>query len=130
MKILTGITLLLVSITASAQNPYINDPAMQKMMQEMQKYEKCMTKIQQSQFIEIQRLQEKFVAEVSPLCANGNRDKAQKQAIKFGKKMSSHPAIKQISKCSKLITSELAKDEVDDMDFDYESSNAHVCDEM
>ena len=131
MKILTGITLLLLSMTAFAQNPYeINDPAIQKMMEEMQKYEICMAKIQQSQFIEIQRLQEKFVEEVRPLCDSGNRDKAQKRAIKFGKEMSNHPVIIEISKCGELLTGELAKDEVEDMDFNYETSDIHVCDEV
>ncbi len=131
MKILTGITLLLLSMTAFAQNPYkINDPAMQKMMEEMKKYEMCMSKIQQSQFIEIQLLHEKFVEEVQPLCASGNRDKAQKRAIKFGKEMSNHPVNIEISKCSKLLTSELAKDGLDDTDFDYETSDIHVCEEM
>ena len=103
---------------------------MQKMMEDMQKYEKCMAGIQQSQFIEIQRLQEKFLDEVRPLCDSGNRDKAQKRAIQFGKEMTNHPVIKQIDKCSKLLTSELAKQEQADMDFDYESSDAHVCDEI
>ena len=131
MKILTGITLLLLSMTAFAQNPYkINDPAMQKMMEEMQKYEMCMAKIQQSQFIEMQLLHEQFVEEVSPLCASGNRDKAQKRAIKFGKEMSNHPLIMETSKCGKLLTSELAKEELEDMDFNYETSNIHVCDEV
>ncbi|RDH84090.1 MAG: hypothetical protein DIZ80_08130 [endosymbiont of Galathealinum brachiosum] len=131
MKTLTGITFLLLSMTAFAQNPYvINDPAMQKMMKEMQKYEMCMASIQQSKFIEIQLLQEKFEEEVSPLCASGNRDKAQKRAIKFGKEMSNHPVFKQINKCSKLVISELAKEELDNMDFDYETSDTHVCDEM
>ena len=131
MKILTGVALLLQSMTAFAQNPYeINDPAIQKVMEEMQKYEVCMSKIQQSQFIEIQRLQEQFVEEVRPLCASGNRDKAQKRAIKFGKEMSNHPVIVEISKCGKLLTSEFAKEELEDMDFNYETSKIHVCDEV
>ena len=131
MKILIGLALMFLSMTTFALNPYgINDPAMQKMMEEMQKYEECMSKIQQSQFIEIQRLEEEFVEEVRPLCASGNRDKAQKRAIKFGKDMSNHPVFTEIRKCGKLLTSELAKKDLDDMDFDYESSSIHVCDEI
>ena len=99
-------------------------------MKEMQKYERCMAKIQQSQFVDIQRRQEKFVEEVGPLCKSGNRGKAQKLAIQFGKDMSKHPAIVEITKCSKLLTSTMAKDELDDMDFNYESSDVHVCDEI
>ena len=131
MKILIGLALMFLSMTTFALNPYgINDPAMQKMMEEMQKYEKCMSKIQQSQFLEMQRLQEQFEEEVRALCASGNRDKAQKRAIKFGKEMSNHPVITEISKCGKLLTSELAKEELEDMDFDYESSSINVCDEI
>ena len=131
MKILTGITLLLLPMISIAQNPYeIDDPAIQKMMEEMQKYETCMAKIEQSKFIEIQLLQEQFVEEVRPLCASGDRDKAQKRAIMFGKEMSNHPVILEISKCDKLLSSELAKEELDDMDFNYETSNIHVCDEV
>lgn len=131
MKIITGISFLLLSVTVYAQFPYqMNDPAMQKFMEEMQQYEKCIAKIQQSQFIDIQRRQEKFAEEVRPLCESGNRDKAQKIAIKFGKDMSNHPAIRELSKCGKLLTSKIAKNEVDDMDFNYESSDVHVCDEI
>ena len=131
MKIITAITMLLLSVSAYAQFPYqMNDPAMQKFMEEMQKYERCMAKIQQSQFVDIQRRQEKFVEEVGPLCKSGNRGKAQKLAIQFGKDMSKHPAIVEITKCSKLLTSTMAKDELDDMDFNYESSDVHVCDEI
>ena len=131
MKIITGITLLLLSLTANAQFPHqMNDPAMQKFMAEMQRYEQCVNKIQQSQFIDVQRRQEAFVEEVRPLCDSGKRDKAQKIAIQFGKEMSNHPAIKELSKCSELLTSQMAKDEVGDMEFNYESSDAHVCDEI
>ena len=131
MKMLTAISLLLVSMTAFAQPSFqINDPAIQKMMEEMQKYEMCMAKIQESQFIMIQQLEEKFLEEVGPLCASGNRVAAQKRAIKFGKEMSAHPVIMEIKKCGELLKSELAKESREDMDFDYEKSDAHICDEI
>ena len=131
MKMLTVLFLLLASMTAYAQPSFdIKNPAMQKMMEEMQKYEMCMAKIQQSQFIKIQALQEKFIEEVSPLCASGNRDAAQQRAIKFGKEMSAHPVIMEIKKCGELLTSELAIEAREDMDFDYEKTDAHICDEI
>ena len=130
MKSLFGIPLLLLSMTVFSQDRYgMDDPAIQKMMEQMQKYQICMTGIEQ-QFAEVERLQRQFEEEVRSLCANGIREKAQKRAIKFGREMSNLPIFKKINKCNELVTSEMAKAELEDMDFNFEASNTHVCDEM
>jgi hypothetical protein len=123
--------MLLLSMTAFAQDRYgMNDSATQKMMEEMQKFQDCMANIDQSQFGEIEQRQQQFEAEVRPLCTSGRRDEAQKRAISFGREMTGHPAIREISKCGKLVNSDMGKEMLPDMDFNFEGSNTHVCDEM
>lgn len=130
MKSLFGIPLLLLSMTVFSQDRYgMNDPEIQKMMEQMQKYQACMSGIEQ-QFAEVEHLQRQFEEEVRSFCANGNREKAQRRAIKFASDMSNLPILKKINKCNELVTNEMAKAELEDMDFNYEASNTHVCDEM
>ena len=131
MKNLVIISMLLMSISSIAQDRYgMDDVATQKMMEEMQKLQDCMANIDQSQFGDIERRQQQFEQEVRPLCASGRRDEAQKRAIKFGREMAGHPAIKEISKCSKLVNSDMAKEMLPDTDFNSEGLDTHVCDEM
>jgi len=131
MKIFIAMPMLLLTMAVFAQNRHeLNDPAMQDMMEEMQKLQACMAKIDQSHFGDIEDRQHQFQEEVRSLCASGNRDAAQKRAIVFGTEMSNHPAIKEIRECGKLGESDVAKEIVSDMAFNMEESNTHICDEM
>ena len=131
MKNWIVIPMLALTMTAFAQDRFgVNDPATQAMMEEMQNYQVCIAKIDQSQFADIEQRQLQFEDEVRTLCTNGRRDEAQARAIKFGKEMASHPAITEIRKCSELVNSDVAKEMLQDLDFDLEGSNTHVCDEM
>ena len=131
MKIVIVLPVLLMSLTVFAQDRYgMNDPETQKMLEEMQKYQVCITNIDQSLFGDIEQRQMQFEKEVRALCANGKRNEAQEQAVRFGMEMTSHPAIKQIRECNELVKSEMAKEDLPDMEFDFEETDMHVCDEM
>jgi hypothetical protein len=131
MNILIVMPMLLMPMTAFAQERYgMNDSETQRMMVEMQKLQDCMASIDQSQFGEIEQRQQQFEKEVRPLCVSGKRDDAQKRAIKFGKEMANHPAIREISKCGKLVSSDMAIEVLPETDFNFEEPNTHVCDEM
>ncbi|MDF1882175.1 hypothetical protein JHD50_12845 [Sulfurimonas sp. MAG313] len=61
--------------------------------------------------------------DVKEMCANGQRDKAQKVAISFAKRMLSMPIISQIQECTKLSSlGNLMK--IEETDF----TKTHVCD--
>jgi hypothetical protein len=133
MKILAIILFLLAPITASAQNqPSMNQGDMQTIMQQMQKMQKCMARIDQDQLNKLQELSEQANKDIEALCADGKRSKAQKKAITFAKEMASSPALKQMQKCGEMMQGTMPgmpmpgmPDTFDQKDY----SSSHVCDE-
>lgn len=123
MKLPAAILLLLMSITAIAQNyPGMNEADMKK-LQEMQS---CMSTVDQEQLDALEQRQNQFDAEVKALCDRGKRDKAQQKAMLFGKEMMKNPAIQAISKCSKIAQGMMPN--MPFMNQDEESPDQHVCD--
>jgi hypothetical protein len=128
MKILAIILFLLAPITASAQNqPSMNQGDMQKVMQQMQKMQECMARIDQGQLNKLQERSEQANKDIEALCATGKRSKAQKKAISFAKEMVNSPEIKQMQKCGKLLEGTMPGMPTTFDQKDYSSS--HVCDE-
>ena len=127
MKKLTLFLLLLVSPTSYAQNyPGMNEADMQKMMQQMEKMQSCMEKVDQSKLKALEQRSKKMEAEIKSLCASGEREKAQQQAIAFGREIAKDPSMKTMIKCSKIM-----KDAMPQISFtgvDSENANVHVCD--
>ena len=127
MKKLTISLLLLAPIMSHAQNyPGMNEADMQKMMQQMEKMQSCMEKVDQSKLKALEQRSKKMEAEIKSLCASGKRDKAQQQAIAFGKEIANDASIKSMMKCG-----EIMKDAMPQISFtgvDSENTNVHVCD--
>lgn len=74
---------------------------MEVMMQDMQKMQVCMSKID---FNALSVLQEKSYSvqqEIEKMCKNKQKDKAQERAMAFSKEVMSYPAIVQLKQCSK-----------------------------
>ncbi|PHR55627.1 MAG: hypothetical protein COA44_10285 [Arcobacter sp.] len=98
---------------------------MEDMMQDMQKIQACMAKID---FNTLAGLQEKSFSvqkEVEDMCKNKQRDKAQERAIRFSNEVMSYPAIVQLKECSKGSAMD-GMLEATKTDF----KNHHVCDGM
>ena len=127
MKKTTTFLLLLVPLTSYAQNyPGMNEADMQKMMQQMEKMQSCMEKVDQSKLKALEQRSKKMEAEIKSLCANGKREKAQQQAIAFGREIATDPSIKSMIKCG-----EIMKDAMPQITFkgvDSENTDTHVCD--
>lgn len=128
----TVLTLLsLIPVAALAQNPMgMNDADMQNMMQQMQKAQACMEKIDQNEIQALEKKAKSIQADMKSLCASGERDKAQQKAMAYAKDIIDNPTVKEMQKCSKMMQGAM-KGMMPDMallgqDKDYTSE--HVCD--
>jgi hypothetical protein len=118
---------------AASQYPMgMNSADMQNMMQQMQKAQACMEKIDQD---EIQALEEKakaIQADMKSLCAKGERDKAQQKAMSYAKDIMGNPTVKELQKCSKMMQGAM-KGMMPDMSLlseDKDYTSKHVCDAL
>lgn len=130
MKIAVILVVLLTPALALAQNSGgMNQNNMQNMMQVMQQVQECMAGIDQSKLQELQVRSEKMSEEIEGLCSKGNRDKAQKTAISFGKEIASDPTLKQMQKCGEMAQGALPMMGTVETFDEKEYANKHVCDE-
>ncbi|MEN8188779.1 MAG: hypothetical protein ABFS19_02950 [Thermodesulfobacteriota bacterium] len=102
---------------------------MGKMMELVEKMQRCMEKIDKTRLTAIQQESEQFQNELKGLCKGGKRDKAQEKAVAYGEKMMKDSTVIQMQKCGELtrgLMSEYAAPTlVEQLDY----SNRHVCDE-
>lgn len=131
MKTPVLILLVLVPTLAFSQNPMgMNEADMQRMMQQMQKAQTCMEKIDQKEFTVLEQRSKQFEAEMKSLCANGKRDQAMEKAMAFSKEVSKNPSVIEMRKCGKMM-----KGVMPEMPFmkhaeskDKSGKSRHVCD--
>ena len=130
MKTAFILVVLLAPAGALAQNPgAMNQGNMQNMMQVMQQVQECMAGIDEAKLQELQVKSEKMSREIDSLCSQGQRDKAQKTAITFGREIASDPTLKQMQKCGEMAQGVLPMmGNVETYD-EKEYANRHVCDE-
>jgi hypothetical protein len=76
---------------------------MKNMMEQMQKFRACMSKIDSSKIEQFEKRSDQVTAEIGAMCASGERDEAQKKAISFGREMSNNTEIKKMEECLKLM---------------------------
>ena len=127
MKIISIAVCCLIPVVVFAQNPMgMNQQDMEKMMQQMQKAQACMEKVDKSVFEGLEQKQKQFEAEMKSLCSNGKRGQAQDKAIAYAKDMMSNPSIKQMRKCGEMMQGMMQKMPFIEQDTDY--SSQHVCD--
>ena len=127
MKKLVITLLCLMPLTVIAQNPMgMNQQDMQKMMQQMQKAQACMEKIDQSGMKVLEEKQKKFETEVSTLCSDGKRDAAQAKAMSYAKEVANSALIKSMKECGEMMQGMMTDMPFVNQDEDY--SSQHVCD--
>ncbi len=130
MKTAFILVVLLAPAGALAQNPgAMNQGNMQNMMQVMQQVQECMAGIDEAKLQELQVKSEKMSREIDSLCSQGQRDKAQKTAITFGREIASDPTLKQMQKCGEMAQGALPMMENVETYDEKEYANRHVCDE-
>ncbi len=129
MKTSVIFCLLLLPVSVFAQNyGNMNKGDMQKMMQAMQEVQKCMAGIDEATLNELKKSSEQTKQEIDTLCAQGERNKAQQQAMAFGKKMASDPIIEQMRKCGEIAKGAMPMTGMADIYTEKDYSNRHVCD--
>jgi hypothetical protein len=130
MKTFIALFLLLLPTTLFAQNyGNMNKGDMQKMMQVMQQVQECMSNIDQTKLNELQARSEQATQNIDALCAQGKRDKAQKQAMAFGKKITSDPTVQQMRTCGKMAEGAVPMTGMVETYDEKTYANRHVCDE-
>lgn len=127
MKSLAMFLLMLIPILASAQNyTAMNEADMQKMMQQMEKAQSCLEKVDQSKLKALEQRSKKMEMEIKSLCANGKRDEAQNKALAFGKKIANDPSIKTMMKCTDSMKGMMP--EISFKGLEKDSVDRHICD--
>ena len=130
MKTSIALLFLLLPTTLFAQNyGNMNKGDMQKMMQVMQQVQECMSNIDQAKLNELQARSEKAKQNIDALCAQGKRDKAQKQALAFGKQITSDPTVQQMRTCGKMAEGAVPMTGMVETYDEETFANRHVCDE-
>ena len=127
MKIPAIIILLLMPMVAIAQNyPGMNKGDMQNMMQQMEKMQDCMQDVDQAKLKVIEQRSRQMETEIKSLCASGKRDKAEEEAISFGKEIVNDPTMQEMRKCGEGMKGMMPK--MPFMDQEKDRSSRHVCD--
>ena len=123
MKVLLLSFALFSQLLFAQESEPLNMQQMQNMMQEMQKMQTCMAKIDFNALADLEKEAYSIQEEITHLCQQNKRDKAQKTAIDFSNKIMTYPAIVQLKACSKGTSMESMM-KVSQQDFE----KHHVCD--
>ena len=130
MKRLTTTLLLILPAISTAQSyQNMSEADMQKMMQQMQQAQACMAGVDQAELKKFEQRANQMEASVKSLCASGKREKAQDEAMAFGREVASTPTMQKMRECGKMM--EGAMPGMPSM-HDYASSdndNQHICDQ-
>jgi type II secretory pathway component PulJ len=118
--------LLLLSTSAVAQNPQMNQQQMQAMMGQMQEVQKCLQQVDQARMEALGERAQKMDAEIKKLCAEGKRDEAMETALTFGREMSSDPDMKLMRKCTEGMEGMMPQ--MPYADSPKELGGGHICD--
>lgn len=120
---------LLMPAMAIAQNyPGMSDGDMQNMMQQMQEAQACMQGIDQSRMKSFEQRASKIESDIKTLCANGERDAAQEEAIAFAREMDGDPDIQKMRKCGEKMRGMMPAMPYMDQAKASGTSGGHVCD--
>ena len=130
MRIVAIMLFLLFPGVAAAQNPNMQDVDMGKMMQAVQEMQQCMVKVDQRELRKLEQETKEMEAEFRALCGQGERDKAQKEAIRFSKKMMMNPTLMQMKECGEITKGFVPEGAMEEQDETFDSSKDHVCDDM
>ena len=103
MKPLICIFLSLFTTTIFAAESYkMDEKEMKIMMEQMQKMQNCMQKVDRNEITAAEKLATKIASEIKSMCANGKQAQAQEHAIKFSEKLATMPALRELRKCSEM----------------------------
>lgn len=114
--------------TAAMNDESMSEKSMQMMQQKMQEMQKCMNSINKADLKKVEKRSIEFEKKIRSLCTKGKRDQAQKEALSYGKKISTMPAMRSMKKCAENIQGMMQGMPMPGQDMDF--SNRHACDEL
>lgn len=130
MRISAVFVSLLMPALAGAQNyPGMSEGDMQHMMQQMQEAQACMQGIDQSRMKAFEQRAKMMESRIKTLCANGERDAAQKEAVVFAREMNGDPDIKKMRECGEKMRGMMPAMPYMEHANASDSSGDHVCDQ-
>ncbi len=129
MKIIAIILFFMFPVAATAQNQTLSGVDMGNMMQLMQEMQQCMAKVDQIELEKFEKESEKINEEIETLCNKGERKKAQKTAVAYGKKVMKNSVVLQMKECGEITKGLLPENSPPSFDEDFDFSDRHVCDE-
>jgi hypothetical protein len=120
---------LLLPVAAFAQNyPAMNEADMQKMMQQMEKMQACMEKVDQAKLQALGTRSQQMETEIRSLCASGKRDEAQQKAIAFGREVADDASMNAMMKCTEGMRSLMP--EMSFKGLAEDARDQHICDHL
>ena len=127
LKSLLVLAFIILPVLTVQAGQEMSEEQMQQMMEQAQKMQECMAKIDQTVMEALAAKAEKMHKDMKALCAAGNRDRAQSVAISYGKEVSATKEMKAMVKCSEMATGMMQQmPMMQNLDKDYEKH--HVCD--
>ena len=132
-RLIIALSLLLPTLAyaekpATAGDENMSEQKMQMMSEKMQEMQKCMNSINKSDLEKVEKRSIQFEKTIRSLCSKGKREQAQKEALSFGKKISTMPAMQAMKKCAEKIQGTMQDMPMPGQDMDF--SNQHACDEL
>lgn len=103
----------------------MNEAQMQQMMEQAQKMQECMGKVDQAAIQEMAMEGQAFEQKVKGLCAAGKRKQAMKEAMAYGKRIGKNKEVKQMRECSKLMQGMMPPMPIPEAPKD---DGTHICD--
>ena len=96
-------------------------------MQQAQKIQACMAKIDQAEAEKLRMEAEAQATEIRALCASGERASAQSQAVAFGKQLAEEPVVIEAKACAGISGLTIPQASWAQLE-DSETAQPHVCD--
>lgn len=117
-----GLACLLPALVA-AQG--MDEAQMQQMMQQAQKMQECMGKVDQAALQKMAAEGEAFQHKVKGLCAAGKRKQAMSEAMAYAKDVGARPEVKQMRECGKMMKGMMPPMPIPEAPKD---DGTHICD--
>lgn len=131
MKTTIAVLLLVTATTALGQQPGMT-PQMQQQLQNMQAnmgaMQKCFADLDQQALERLQAEVKEMEAEIKRMCAAGERDAAQSEAMKYGIKLSQDPELQKMRKCSEGFSAAPMPGQFFPQNEEEQESRKHICD--
>lgn len=133
MKRFIAACLMVLPVAANAQNSFqgMSEADMQRMIEQGQKMQVCMSKIDQAELEALEQRSLKKEDEIRSLCKGDKRDQAQQMAVAFGREVNDAKVMQQIRECTAMMDGIMdVMPQIPFSDGDKETAGQHVCDEI